>query len=171
MAQGLLTADKVAFNRIGELNADLFQFLDILLRQGVAIHLIIHGGRQKNWTIGGQDHGACKIIGETPSDPGNKIGRGGSHQNQIGKLGQRGVDDIVGRVDGEKVIINRFSAHRTEGKGGYKFLRRLGQNTHHPGPLLPKRLDEIGDLVSSDASRNNQKDRLIFESRFQLFFA
>ncbi|MNG83339.1 hypothetical protein D3C79_420600 [compost metagenome] len=169
-ARAHVAAGLAAGVRPPQQDATAGQGIEIGLGGGVAEHLLVHGGRQRDGCRGGQAEGGQQFIRHAGGQARHQVGAGGRDQHQIGPLCQLDVAHarLGGRV--QQAVGDRVAGDGLQGQGSDELLGGAGHHHPHLGPLIFQAAYQLGTLVGGDPATDTQQDAFIGQSHLLLLF-
>ena len=120
----------------------------------ILVHAGVHGRAHHDGGLGSQEGGAQQVIGQAIGHFGQDVGRGRSHNESVGPVGQGNmlhVEFLVAAPHGHSHLVttNFFKSKR-----GHKLLGVLGHDHAHFAALLAQTADQIHSLIHGDTAGN-----------------
>jgi hypothetical protein len=145
-----------AFDRLEDGHAARPQLPDVILHRRVVPHAAVHGRRHDQRAARRQGHRAQQVVAEPERQPGQRVGRGGRDDEQIGLFRQGQVKHLLMR--GEQVGGHRLAGQHFKGQRGHELRRGLRHDNGHVGAFPQQRAQQFDRLVGGDAAGDAQQD-------------
>ena len=97
-------------------------------RRRMRPHLRVHGGRQQNLLVGGEQHRGREIVGDALRHLGHAVGGGRRHHHEIGLTRQTNVSDIELTRLIEQIGKRPLARDGADRERRDEFLRRTGHD-------------------------------------------
>ena len=144
--------------RCDDFVAKSLQLCEVVLYDGVVVHIVIHGRGDDLFTGASHHRGGQHIIRNAVGDFSDHIGRSGGDHDHISPLGEGDMFHAVLEVPVKGVDQTLVAGERFEGNGidelggilGHQYLDITVELFQHPR--------QIGDLVCRDTSANGQNN-------------
>ena len=144
--------------RSDNLIAERGQPLQIVLHNGVVVHIVVHGRAYKLFAGAGHDGGGEHIVRNAPGELTNHIGRGGSHHHQICLLGKGHVLYAVLKVPIEGVNEALGTGEGLEGDGVNEVGGVFRHEHLHMAVKLSEHSGKIGNFIGGNAAGYSQNN-------------
>ena len=138
--------------------AERGQPLQIVLHNGVVVHIVVHGRAYKLFAGAGHDGGGEHIVRNAPGELADDIGRGRSHYHQIRLLGKGYVLHAVLKVPVEGVNEALGAGEGFEGDGVNEIGGVFGHEHLHMAVKLFQHPGKIGDFIGGNAAGYSQNN-------------
>ena len=121
-------------------------------------HARVHGRSQQNGRFGGQQGGGEHIVSDPTGQLGHQIGRGRSHQKQVGLLGQRNMLHIPAFGAGEGIHTDGTLAEGLKGQRGHQPGGVFRHNDVHLMAQLFQPGNDLAGFIGRNAARHAHDD-------------
>ena len=154
--------------------------IEVALGRRVVQHVGVHRGRDEGRGPDREVEGGEEVVGEAERHPGDDVGGGGGHHEDVGLLGERDVADAAGGVGsgslglsgggvgaragarvGKEVFEDGFAGDGGERERGDELAGGAGQDDLNPEPALFEGAHQVRSLVGPDAPGNPENDLLL----------
>jgi hypothetical protein len=120
--------------------------------------LLIHSRRKGDRRGCGQANRSQKIVCQTMSKPGHKIGRGRSHQHLIRPSGKFNVTHAGLGCFIEQLGMDWIPGYSLESQRSYERQCAMAHNNTNFGTGIPQTPDQISRLVRGDSPGHAEKN-------------
>ena len=155
MPNPLDLAGEVSLDGAQEVVTQFFELPDIFLRDGVVVHVLIHGGAKEHLAFRRQHRAGQDVVGNPDGEFRQDVGGCGSDQNKVRRLGERRMKGCLLRGSEH---IDVHGVPRKDLKG--QRLDKMGRLfRHHAGDVVAffhQAIDEIRRDVAGDTPRETQ---------------
>jgi len=132
--------------------------VQVVLSDGIFVHIGVHGGSNELGALAGQNGGGEHVVSQTVGQLGAHIGGGRGDEHQVGALGQGDVLHLVGEVAVEGVHHGAAAGELLKGEGGDKLGGVLGHHDLYLAVLLDQGRGQRSGLVGGNAAGDAQKN-------------
>ena len=156
LAHTAVTAGQMAAHRLDQLHAVVLQLFQIVLHDGVFVHLGVHGRSHQLFALAGQQSGGEHIVRQTIGQLTDHVGGGGGHQGDVRLLGHRHMLHIELKVPVKGIHQAFVAGEGLEGDGVDKVGGVLGHQHLNVRVLLDQKAGHGGHFICRDAAGDRQ---------------
>ena len=125
----------------------------IPLRRRMRPHLRVHGRRDEDRLVGGEQHRRGEVVGVAVRHPGNEVGGRRRDHDQVGLARQPDMADIVLVLPVEEFGEDLAAGERADRERRHEFLRRRRHHRAHIGAALAQPPDQVERFVERRCRR------------------
>ena len=160
LAAAHILAGQKAAGGLDDAEAVLPEGLKVILGDGVFQHGGIHGGGDQLAALGGQDRGGQHIVRDAVGELREDVGGGGGDEDQVRRLREGDVVDIVLKIPGEGVHHAAVVRQGLKGQGGDELGGVFRHDDVDLRPRLAETAGDAGHLIGGDAAGDAQEHTL-----------
>ena len=151
--------------RVDDAKAVAAQRFQVVLGDGVFVHVGVHRGGHQLFAAAGQHGGGEHVVGDAVGHLGDDVGRGRSDHHKVGTLGERHMLDVVLEVAVEGVDHAAGVAQRLKGQWGDELGGVFGHDDLHVAVLFGQHAGDVGHLVGGNRAGDAQHDGFSFKHK------
>ena len=156
LAHTAVAAGQMAGHRLDQLHAVVLQLFQIVLHDGVFVHLGIHGRRHQLFALAGQQGGGEHIVRQTIGQLADHVGGGRGYQSNVRLLCHRHMLHIELKVPVEGIHQTFVAGEGLEGDGVDEVGGVLGHQHLNVRVLLHQQACHGGHFICRDAAGDRQ---------------
>ena len=135
----------------------------ILLHNGICIHLVVHRRTDEDGRGRGQQDRGQQIVGDARGHLADDVGRRRGNDDQFGEFGKGDVVDLEAPGHPEQVRGDRVSGQGLEGERGDELAGMVGHDHPDLRPAPDQFPDQFGGLVGGNAAGHAQNDSSLLQ--------
>ena len=148
-----------------EMDAVGLQQRHVAARGGREPHARVHRRRHQHRPVGGEQQRRGEVVGMPAGHPGDEVGGGRRHHDQVGVAREPDVADLALGVEVEQLGEHRLVAERPHRQRRDELLRGPGHHGQHlDRQPLAQAADQLQALVGRDAAADDENDAFLLRA-------